>query len=91
MITFEQAVKRADELGANNGIVTENNNSYIFNVPEEAFGKQPLVILKETGEDLNFPYWVTTPERAVSKYVISHRLTDGKWEKFSDPIMQDEE
>lgn len=84
MITFNEAVDIAERIGVNNGIVTENNDSYIFNALTEDFSAQPCVILKATGEDLTFPDWLSTSESVLSRYVISHRFVDGKWEEYTD-------
>ena len=90
MISFEKAVEIANELKANNGIISEYNNCYVFNAIVDDFSAEPLVVEKETGKDWNYPAWLGSPKDLESKYVISHRFVDGKWETFTDADIIDE-
>lgn len=68
MLTYEEALKKAKQLKSRINKCTEFNNAYSFyynSGKAQDGGENPVVIMKETGEALNFIQYAITPNKEI--------------------------
>ncbi len=82
MTSFEDAVKKANELKANNGECIGRTDCFIFKGIMFDLSSCPLVVMKKDGMCIQYMDWVS--KRTNSKYIKSYKLEGKSWTQYID-------